>query len=73
MKDLIFQIYTNETVGFTKFYRNNITDMSGMFYKYSSLKEIKTSKVFNMSLHGFDNFSLNHEEIGNHKVGKLII
>ena len=33
-----------ESISFTKFYRNNITNMSGMFFWCSSLKEINLTK-----------------------------
>ena len=43
-----------ESINFKKFYRNNITDMSGMFYECSSLKELNlnnfnTTNVTDMS------------------------
>ena len=43
-----------ESINFKKFYRNNITDMSWMFYECSSLKELNlsnwdTKNVINMS------------------------
>ena len=43
-----------EYINFKKFYRNNITDMSWMFYGCSSLKELNltnfnTNNVTNMS------------------------
>ena len=53
-KDLFYECKCIESINFKKFYRNNITDMSGMFFECSSLKELNltnfnTNNVTNMS------------------------
>ena len=53
-KDLFYECKCIESINFKKFYRNNITDMSGMFFECSSLKELNlnnfnTNNVTDMS------------------------
>ena len=47
-KKLFYWYNCIESINFKKFYRNNITDMSGMFYGCSSLKELNLSN-FNIN------------------------
>ena len=54
-KDLFSGCYCIESINFKKFYRDNITDMSGMFSECKSLKELNlnnfnTYNVTNMSV-----------------------
>ena len=37
---LFYYCWSIESIEFKKFYRNNVTDMSGMFYECSLLKEL---------------------------------
>ena len=59
-----------ESINFKKFYRNNITDMSGMFHKCSSLKELNlnnfnTNNVTDMNYMFFGCSSLNELNLNN--------
>ena len=52
--ELFYYCECIESIKFKKFYRNNVTDMSGMFSECSSLKELNlinfnTNNVTNMS------------------------
>ena len=47
LKELFKNCNCINSIFFKKFYRNNITDMSYMFYKCSSLKQFKSFKFHN--------------------------